>query len=151
MPKKASNKTASFMQFLHETYEQYKQKIKDGSHIPVKPHVFEKQDKTSLFGFIILHANNSCLNCTRASWKVKTILSKEKKWVELHSSFIKKVNPLFIFGILKLRTVNETRLFALVILDNDKNSFFWVSFWWNSRFLSENISPNPELRIVTCW
>ena len=85
MPKKASNKTASFMQFLHETYEQYKQKIKDGSHIPVKPHVFVKQDKTSHFGSIILHANNSCLNCTRASWKVKTFLSKDNKvgWTPL--------------------------------------------------------------------
>ena len=46
------------MQFLHETYEQYKQKIKDGSHIPVKPHVFVKKDKTShaLFCMQTIHA-----------------------------------------------------------------------------------------------
>ena len=58
MPKKASNETASFIQFLHETYEQYKQKIKDGSHIPVKPHVFVKKDKTShaLFCMLTIHA-----------------------------------------------------------------------------------------------
>ena len=100
---------------------------------------------------IILHANNSCLNCTWASWKVKTFLSKDNKvgWTPLE--FHKKVNPLFIFVILKLCTVNETRVFVLVILENDKNLFFWFTFWWNSRFLSENISPNLMLRIVTCW
>ena len=49
------------MQFLHETYEQYKQKIKDGSHIPVKPHVFVKKDKTShsLFCMQTIHAETA--------------------------------------------------------------------------------------------
>ena len=77
MPKKASNKTASFIQFLNETYEQYEQKIKDGSRIPVKPHVFAQQDYTSHFSSIMLHSKISCLNCTRASWKGKAFLSKD--------------------------------------------------------------------------
>ena len=79
--KKSIKQNRQLYVVLHETYEQYKQKIKDGSHIPVKPHVFVKKDKTSYALF--------CMQLELHE-KLKHFSQKIIKWVELHSSFIKR-------------------------------------------------------------